>query len=63
MKGSTISSYRVTNQQIGEDKMKRIVTAVIIVLMATTMALAHGGRTDQYGGHYDNRTGGYHYHR
>ncbi len=48
---------------------KRIVSAVIAVVMTATlplMAFAHSGRTDGSGGHKDNKNksglGGYHYH-
>lgn len=40
-------------------------TAVIAILLALVLALpcvAHSGRTDSDGGHYDHSTGDYHYH-
>lgn len=40
-------------------------TAVIAALLALILALpcvAHSGRTDSHGGHYDHSTGDYHYH-
>ncbi len=44
---------------------KRIVSAVIAVVMTATlplMAFAHSGRTDANGGHWDRKNGTYHYH-
>lgn len=35
---------------------------VIVIVYCSTTAYAHAGRTDAYGGHYDNETGEYHYH-
>lgn len=37
-----------------------LILALILALSAT--ALAHPGRTDENGGHYDHQSGGYHYH-
>lgn len=40
-------------------------TAVIAILLALVLAspcVAHSGRTDSDGGHYDHSTGDYHYH-
>lgn len=34
----------------------------IIIGLLCTIAYAHSGKTDEYGGHYDNSTGEYHYH-
>lgn len=34
----------------------------IIIGLLSTIAYAHSGKTDEYGGHYDNSTGEYHYH-
>lgn len=44
--------------------MKRISVAILVVLLVaiSTVALAHPGRTDKYGGHTDRRTGQYHKH-
>jgi len=33
-----------------------------IMLLINTFSLAHSGRTDAYGGHYNHSTGTYHYH-
>lgn len=35
---------------------------ILILLLISTAALTHGGRTDRYGGHNNRSTGGYHYH-
>lgn len=32
------------------------------MLLINTFSLAHSGRTDAYGGHYNHSTGTYHYH-
>lgn len=43
--------------------MKRLIFFLIIIcLFIAFPAYAHRGRTDEYGGHYDNDTGEYHYH-
>lgn len=39
-----------------------MVMAASIILISSA-ALAHGGGLDSNGGHYDNKTGKYHYHR
>jgi hypothetical protein len=36
--------------------------ALLILTSAVTPALAHSGRTDSNGGHWDHSTGEYHYH-
>lgn len=41
---------------------KRIITAAGCLLMLTSLASAHSGKTDANGGHWDNSTGEYHYH-
>lgn len=33
-----------------------------ITLLINTFSLAHSGRTDAYGGHFNHSTGTYHYH-
>ena len=35
---------------------------VCALICLTTTAIAHSGRTDANGGHYDHSTGDYHYH-
>lgn len=43
--------------------MKRIITMILIgMLMFSNSVLAHSGRTDANGGHYNRKTGQYHYH-
>lgn len=39
-----------------------VVLVLILVLMIPLVSLAHSGRTDSKGGHYDRQNGGYHYH-
>ena len=41
---------------------KRIITAAGCILLLTSLASAHSGKTDASGGHWDNSTGEYHYH-
>ena len=43
--------------------MRRLLCfAVVLLVLAVPLALAHPGRTDSDGGHYDRSTGEYHYH-
>lgn len=35
---------------------------LMLLILPLNLALAHGGRTDSNGGHYDRSTGEYHYH-
>ena len=42
--------------------MKRLLTALLALLLCCTVALAHPGSTDAAGGHYNRSTGEYHYH-
>lgn len=42
--------------------MKRILSSLLIILMMCSLTLAHSGRTDSKGGHYNRSTGEYHYH-
>ncbi len=39
-----------------------ILSLTIIILTLCSTAFAHAGKTDEYGGHYDNSAGEYHYH-
>lgn len=39
-----------------------IVIAILILLFSDVLVIAHSGRTDKYGGHYDRKTGVYHFH-
>lgn len=41
---------------------KRIILAILTVLLLFSSALAHPGDTDSKGGHYNRSTGEYHYH-
>ena len=43
-------------------KKKIVLTILVIILGMQPYSLAHKGRTDSYGGHYDRSTGTYHYH-
>lgn len=47
-------------------KITAFIFAIVLAILSTTVAFAHGGRTDRYGGHRDNRNvsglGYYHYH-
>lgn len=42
--------------------MKKILIFLFLSMLCAATAYAHAGRTDAYGGHYDNETGEYHYH-
>ena len=43
--------------------VKKILVIVLLVsLLSTSIVFAHSGRTDKYGGHYNRKTGEYHYH-
>ena len=43
--------------------MRRLLCIVVVLLLLTVpLALAHSGRTDSDGGHYDRSTGEYHFH-
>lgn len=46
----------------GDDSMRKWLIVLIMVMLMTTPASAHPGRTDGSGGHYDRSTGDYHYH-
>lgn len=41
---------------------KRLLTLLLCLFFLCPSALAHGGKTDANGGHYDRSTGEYHYH-
>lgn len=45
--------------------MKPTITAriVLMLIMLPSLALAHGGGLDGYGGHNNRKQGGYHFHR
>lgn len=42
--------------------MKRLNLILCCIVIITTFAYAHSGRTDSKGGHYNRSTGEYHYH-
>ena len=44
-------------------KLKRTFIAVLLLLSLTVAANAHPGKLDENGGHYDSKTGKYHYHK
>ena len=41
---------------------KKIISMFLIIIFVPIIAVAHSGRTDSNGGHYDSSTGEYHYH-
>ena len=41
----------------------RPVTILIFLLISTSLAFSHSGRTDRYGGHWNRKTNTYHYHQ
>lgn len=43
--------------------IKRIIISLILILMLVSDVTAHPGRLDSNGGHYNRKTGEYHYHR
>ncbi|MCL6097078.1 MAG: YHYH domain-containing protein [Bacteroidetes bacterium] len=42
--------------------IKRITIVLLALFIVTTISFGHGGRTDKNGGHYNRKTGEYHYH-
>lgn len=42
--------------------LNRIIKAAVLIFLLTMTVIAHPGRTDGSGGHYDSETGEYHYH-
>ena len=42
--------------------MRRLLLIVLVLLLSVPAALAHPGRTDSNGGHWNHSTGEYHYH-
>jgi peptidoglycan hydrolase CwlO-like protein len=40
----------------------KVIIIFIIIICISSIVLAHQGRTDKYGGHYNHSTGTYHYH-
>lgn len=47
---------------MNKKKLFALILCVIITLSVPVAVFAHPGRTDEYGGHYDWKTGEYHYH-
>ena len=43
--------------------LKRAFIAVLLLLSLAVTANAHPGKLDENGGHYDSKTGKYHYHK
>ena len=43
-------------------KKKLLLLLAITITMLAAQSFAHSGRTDQNGGHWDHKTGTYHYH-
>lgn len=41
---------------------RRILIIFNIIILISSICIAHSGRTDSNGGHYDTSTGEYHYH-
>lgn len=44
-------------------KLIALILTLTFTLALASVAFAHPGRTDKYGGHYDRGTGQYHKHR
>ena len=42
--------------------LQRITALILLICLCITPVLAHPGRTDASGGHWDHSTGTYHYH-
>ncbi len=42
--------------------MKRLIVIVLAFVLIPSLSFSHSGRTDSQGGHYNRKTGGYHYH-
>lgn len=42
--------------------LQRIISLILLICLCITPVLAHPGRTDASGGHWDHSTGTYHYH-
>ena len=42
--------------------MKKLIPAIVVTLVFASLALAHPGGRDAYGGHTDKSTGKYHVH-
>jgi len=43
--------------------LKKVIPSTItLIFLIRVLLIAHSGRIDQYGGHHNKKTGGYHYH-
>lgn len=42
--------------------MKKIMVSILMIMLLSNISIAHSGKTDSSGGHYDSSTGEYHYH-
>ena len=42
--------------------MKRHITIIVFTFLICLYTFGHSGRTDKNGGHYNHKTGKYHYH-
>lgn len=42
--------------------MKKMFDLLIVLFITSLLSFGHGGRTDKNGGHYNRKTGDYHYH-
>lgn len=43
--------------------MKKLIVFIsMLIVLLTSTIFAHSGRTDRFGGHYNHKTGEYHYH-
>ena len=47
---------------MNKKKLFALILCVVVALSVPVAVFAHPGRTDEYGGHYDWKTGEYHYH-
>lgn len=47
---------------MSKKKLFALILSVVVALSVPVAVFAHPGRTDEYGGHYDWKTGEYHYH-
>jgi micrococcal nuclease len=53
----------VSNFFNGDEAMKKLLSALVLLVFLGTSASAHPGRLDSNGGHHNRATGEYHYHR
>lgn len=44
-------------------KILALILTVFFLLNSSVVVLAHSGRTDSLGGHYNRKAGNYHYHK